>query len=61
MNDWGKLTRSYGGKWMVFGIGRKVVASDTKLDKALLKFKAKHPKMRPSVFKVPSKLVPYIG
>jgi len=61
MNDWGKLTKSYGGKWVVFGQGNKVAAYDAKLEKALAKFRVKHPKMRPSVFKVPTKLIPYVG
>jgi hypothetical protein len=61
MNDWSKLTKSYGGKWVVLDKNNKVIVNDVKLEKALDKFRVKHPKMRPSVFKVPTRLAPYVG
>ena len=59
--DLTKIYRQYKGKWIVFGKENKVVAADNDLKKAIAQFKKKNPKAIPDVFRVPTKITPYIG
>ena len=59
--DLTKIYHQYKGKWVVFGKENKVVAADNDLKKAIIKFKNKNPKAIPDVFRVPTKITPYVG
>lgn len=61
MKDWTKLISRYGGKWVVFGAKDKVIEASPKLEVALKRFGKKFPNRRPSIFKVPRKICPYVG
>lgn len=58
--DQSKIYKQYKGKWVVFD-NNKIVASNKYLKKAIAEFEKKMPDKIPDVFKVPSKLMPYIG
>ena len=61
--DQTKIYEEYKGKWVILDTqGTKVLASDKKLAKAILKFRQKFgPKAIPFAFKVPTELLPYVG
>lgn len=59
--DFTKIYKKYKGQWVVFDKNDSVVTADKDFKKAIAKFKEKYPKAIPDVFKVPTKIVPYIG
>ena len=59
--DLTKIYHLYKGKWVVFGKENRVVAANNDLKKAIAQFKKKNPKAIPDVFRVPTKITPYIG
>jgi hypothetical protein len=59
--DWAEIYKKYKGLWVVLDEkGRKVVAFDRNAKKAFEKAQKKGVKI-PLLFKVPSKIISYIG
>ena len=58
-----KIYRNYKGQWVILDTrGIKVLAADKELSKAILKYHQKFgQKEIPLTFKVPSKIMAYIG
>jgi len=58
-----KIYRTHKGEWVILDIGRtKVLSADKELNIAISKFRKKFGEKKiPLTFKVPSKIVPYIG
>lgn len=61
--DQTKIYQNYKGQWVVLDSNQTTVLSaDKKLFRALSKFKKKYGKRKlPLTFKVPEKILPYIG
>ena len=61
--DQTKICQDYKGQWVVLDASRtRVLSADKELEKALEKFRQKHGQKKiPLTFKVPTKIIPYIG
>lgn len=61
--DQTKIYQSYKGQWVILNArGTKVLSADKNLDKAVSKYRRKFGGREiPLTFKVPAKLMPYIG
>ncbi len=61
--DQTKICENYGGKWVILDNSRtKVLSADVKLDQAIAKYRKKYgEKEIPMSFKVPTKILPYVG
>ncbi|HLC43959.1 MAG TPA: DUF5678 domain-containing protein [Patescibacteria group bacterium] len=61
--DQTKICQGYKGQWVILDSrGTKVLAADRSLDKAVSKYHRKFGEKKiPLTFKVPTKLMPYIG
>jgi hypothetical protein len=61
--DQTKIYQAYKGKWVILNSeGTKVLSSDEELNKAVTKYRKKFGKKKiPLSFKVPTKMMPYIG
>jgi len=61
--DQTKIYRNYKGQWVILDSSRtRVLSADKELEKALAKFHQKYGQKKvPLTFKVPTKILPYIG
>lgn len=61
--DQTKIYQNYKGQWVILDSdGIKVLAADKELSKAVTKYQKKfHKKEIPLTFKVPTKIISYIG